>query len=163
MFQIRPIHPEEYEVLNDFLYEAIFVPKGETPPPRSIIQEPALQVYVENFGKKKDDIAFVVEVEGHIIGTVWVRDMQDYGHVEDGVPSFAISLYPEYRGCGIGTALMKKMLQELTERGYDRASLSVQKQNAAARLYQRLGFEIIDENEEEYIMIWRNKSDSITV
>ena len=79
--------------------------------------------------------------------------MNDYGHVEDGIPSFAVSLYKAYRVYGIGTALMKRMLQELAQRGYKKASLSVQKANYAAKMYQKLGFEIVDENEEEYIMI----------
>ena len=51
-----------------------------------------------------------------IVGAVWVRNMDDYGHVEDGVPSFAISLYKEYRGLGIGTMLMKRMLEELKKK-----------------------------------------------
>ena len=155
-FQVREINPEEYPVMEDFLYEAIFVPEGEIPPERSIIKLPELQVYVEGFGSEKDDICFVAEVESRIVGAVWVRDMQDYGHLEDGVPSFAISLYPEYRGCGMGTALMERMLQELTTRGYEKASLSVQKENRAAKFYQRLGFEIVGENEEEYLMMWKS-------
>ena len=32
--------------------------------------------------------------------------MNDYGHVDDDTPSFAISLYKEYRRNGIGTQLM---------------------------------------------------------
>lgn len=67
--------------------------------------------------------------------------------------SFAISLYKDYRGFGIGTALMEEMLRILKDRGYKRASLSVQKANYAVRMYQKTGFEIIDENEEEYIML----------
>lgn len=79
--------------------------------------------------------------------------MDDYGHVEDGVPSFAISLYNEYRGKGIGTAMMKQMLAELKLRGYKKASLAVQKANYAVKMYQKVGFEIVSENEEEYIMV----------
>ena len=79
--------------------------------------------------------------------------MDDYGHVEEGIPSFAISLYKEYRGYGIGTELMKKMLKELKVRGYRKASLSVQKANYAVSMYKKLGFEIVDENGEEYIMV----------
>ena len=86
-------------------------------PPREIINAPELQVYVQDFGAQKDDICFVAEVEGKIVGAVWVRIMDDYGHVEDGVPSFAISLYKEYRRHGIGTAMMKQMLTELKSRG----------------------------------------------
>ena len=46
------------------------------------------------------------------------------------------------------------MLNELSKKGYTKASLSVQKKNYAAKMYQNIGFEIIDENEEEYIMIY---------
>lgn len=152
---IREIEKTEYPVLDDFLYEAIFIPDGAQPPERNIINLPELQVYVVDFGKQKDDICFVAEVNSKVIGAVWVRVMDDYGHIEDGVPSFAISLYKEYRGYGIGTALMKRMLCELKQRGYEKTSLSVQKANYAVQMYLNVGFDIIDENEEEYIMIFR--------
>ena len=157
-YEIRKIRENEYRVLNDFIYEAIFIPEGVAPPPKSIIEQPDLQVYVRDFGTEKDDICFVAEADNRIVGAVWVRDMPDYGHIEDGVPSFAISLYKQYRNFGIGTALMKNMLDELRRRGYDRASLAVQKANYAVRMYKKAGFEIVDENEEEYIMVCRLKN-----
>ncbi len=152
-YHIRHITSKEYEFLDDFLYEAIFIPEGATAPPREIIATPQLQVYVKDFGTQEGDICFVAEVEGTIVGAVWVRIMDDYGHVEDGVPSFAISLYKEYRGLGIGTAMMKQMLAELKVRGYKRASLAVQKANYAVKMYKKVGFEVVDENEEEFIMV----------
>lgn len=152
-YTIREMRKSEYPLLNEFLYEAIYIPEGVQPPPKSIIALPELQVYVANFGNEKDDICFLAEVNGKVVGAVWVREMNDYGHIEDGVPSFAISLYKEYRGFGIGTALMKRMLCELKERGYEKASLSVQKANFALKMYKKIGFEIISENEEEYIMV----------
>ena len=150
---IREINQTEYSILDDFLYEAIFIPDGAQPPERSIINLPELQVYVADFGKEKDDICFLAEVEGKVVGAVWVRVMNDYGHIEDGVPSFAISLYKEYRGYGIGTALMRRMLCELKQRGYEKASLSVQKANYAVQMYLKVGFEVLNEHEEEYIMV----------
>jgi len=81
--------------------------------------------------------------------------MNDYGHIDDETPSFAMSLYEEYRNLGIDTALMGAMLQFLREKGYKQASLSVQKANYAVRMYRKAGFEVIDENEEEYIMVCR--------
>lgn len=150
---IREINSNEYKVLDDFLYEAIFIPEGVEAPPREIINAPELQVYVQDFGKQEGDICFVAEVDKMIVGAVWVRIMDDYGHVEDGVPSFAISLYKECRGFGIGTAMMKQMLTELKLRGYQKTSLAVQKENYAVKMYKNVGFEIVDENEEEYIMV----------
>lgn len=140
-------------MLKDFLYEAIFIPQGIEPPPKNIIENDALQVYIKDFGKLPDDKCLVAEVDEKIVGAAWVRIMNDYGHVDDETPSFAISLYKDYRGYGIGTNLMTRMLELLKRQGYKRASLAVQKENYAVKLYKKVGFEIIDENEEEYIMI----------
>lgn len=154
-YRIREISEKEYGLLEDFLYEAIFVPEGMPAPPRSIIAQPELQVYLTDFGKEKDDIGLAADVDGKIAGAVWVRIMNDYGHIDDTTPSFAISLYKEYRGAGIGTALMEEMLRILKQRGYRQASLAVQKANYAVRMYRKVGFQTIDENEEEYIMVCR--------
>ena len=143
----------EYPLLDNFLYEAIFIPDGVEPPPKSIIYRPELQVYISEFGKSKHDIALVADINGKIVGAVWVRIMNDYGHIDNKTPSFAISVYKEYRGKGIGTALMSEMLAILKKRGYEQASLSVQKKNFAAEMYRKLGFKTIDENEEEYLMV----------
>ncbi len=157
-YNIRKIREDEHTLLNDFIYEAIFIPEGVEPPPKSIINQPELQVYISNFGKEKDDICFVAEADGKVVGAVWVRDMKDYGHIAEGVPSFAISLYKEYRNFGIGTRLMETMLCELKDKGYSRTSLAVQKANYAVKMYKKVGFEIYDENDEEYIMVCELKN-----
>lgn len=140
-------------LLEEFLYEAIFVPEGMSAPPKTIIGQPELQLYLTDFGQKKDDIGLVAEVGSKVVGAVWVRIMNDYGHINDTTPSFAISLYNEYRGFGIGTALMKQMLCILKQRGYKQASLAVQKANYAVKMYRNVGFQIFNENEEEYVMV----------
>ena len=144
---------EEVKYLDTFLYEAIFIPEGVEAPPMEIINQPELQVYVDGFGTRNGDVCFVAETDGVIVGAVWVRIMDDYGHIDDKTPSFAISLLKEYRGKGIGTELMKRMLEELKSCGYKQASLAVQKKNYAVKMYLNVGFEIVDENQEEYIMV----------
>lgn len=151
---IRKIQKQEYPLLDNFLYEAIFIPEGIEPPPKSIISSPELQIYVKHFGESKDDWGLAAEVDGKIIGAVWVRIMNDYGHIDDETPSLAISLYKEYRGFSIGTAMMKEILTLLKSHGYSRVSLSVQKANYATKMYLKIGFEIVKENEEEYIMVY---------
>ena len=150
---IRKLCTEEAGLLKDFLYEAIFIPEGVEPPPRDIVERPELRVYYEYFGRGAADHCLVAEADGHVVGAVWTRIMKDYGHVDDETPSFAISLIPEYRGKGIGTRLMRNMLNLLKEQGFKQASLAVQKANYAVRMYKKVGFEIIDENDEEYIMV----------
>ena len=151
-YKIREIKESEYSVLSDFLYEAIFIPKGIEKPPKSIIEQPELQVYIADFGKA-DDWCLVAEVKGKIVGAVWVRIMNDYGYIDDETPSLAVSLYEEYRHLGLGTALMREMMQFLKDKGYKQISLSVQKANYALNMYRKVGFEVVKENEEEYIMI----------
>ena len=150
---IREIRKDEYRLLDDFLYEAIFIPKEEEKPPREIIKNEELQVYTKDFGLLKDDNCLVAEVNDKVVGACWTRIMNDYGHIDNETPSFAISLYEEYRGMGIGTKLMKEMLKLLKEKGYSKASLSVQKNNYAVKMYKNIGFKVVCENEEEYIML----------
>ena len=154
-YSIREIQTDEISLLDDFLYEAIYVPPGTPAPPRSILQEEALQVYVRDFGQKPDDKCLVAEADGTVVGAVWTRIMHDYGHVDDHTPSLAIALYPDYRGRGIGTALMTRMLEWLRQCGYQQVSLSVQKDNRAVQLYQRLGFTTVLDHDSEYLMVCR--------
>ena len=51
------------------------------------------------------------------------------------------------------TLIFGQMLMKLKLEGYKQASLAVQKMNYAVRMYRKVGFEIVDENDEEYIMI----------
>ena len=150
---IRNMLEKEYPLLEEFLYNAIFIPEGVEKPPRDIIKKPELQVYIEDFGKRKDDLCLVAECDSKIVGACWVRIMNDYGHIDDETPSFAISILERYRGNGTGTELMRKMLERLKAEGYKRASLAVQKANYAVKMYKKVGFEIVDENEQEYIML----------
>lgn len=140
-------------MLEDFLYEAIFIPEGMEVPPRSVISLPELQTYIKDFGLLKDDFALVAEIEKQIVGAVWVRIINDYGHIDSSTPSLAISPYKDYRKHGIGIAMMKEMLNLLRNHGYKSVSLSVQKANYAAKMYQKLGFKIVNENKDEWIMI----------
>lgn len=153
IFTIRELGESEYPLLEDFLYHAVFVPEGMEPPPKTIVKAPELRIYVDHFGERRDDRALAAVADGRIVGAVWVRIMDDYGHVDNDTPSFAISLCPEYRGLGIGTALMKEMLALLKRKGYAQASLAVQKANYAVKMYRSLGFVTVDENAEEYIML----------
>lgn len=149
---IREIKEREYPVLASFLYEAIFIPEGEAKPPKSIIEKPELQLYISGFGKEHDR-CLVADTGNKIAGAVWTRIINDYGHIDDETPSLAISLYKEYRNMGIGTGLMAAMLKLLKDNGYKQVSLSVQKANYADSMYKKAGFEVVNENKEEYIMV----------
>lgn len=153
MLTYRPLQPSETELLKTFIYEAIFIPEGVEPPPFDIIFRPEIALYYEGFGNGSADNCIVAEIDGKVVGAVWTRIMNDYGHVDDQTPSFAISLLKEFRNQGIGTELMRRMLQLIKNQGYKQASLAVQKANYAVRMYKKVGFEIVDQNDEEFIMV----------
>jgi ribosomal protein S18 acetylase RimI-like enzyme len=148
---------EEYPLLDDFLYNAIFVPDWYTKEvSRNIIYEnPLIYAAIKDFGTHPDDYCLVAEVDGKVAGAVWVGITEEYGHMDKETPSFSISLYKEYRNQGIGTELMRQMLELLKAKGYKKASLGVNKENYAVRMYQKVGFEIIGDgaDETEYLMV----------
>lgn len=154
---IRPLRPCELPALEEFLYLAVFVPEGVEAPPRDVIFHPGVYVYIENFGEK-DDVCLVAEQGGKIIGAAWSRILahpgkRGYGNIDPHTPELAISVLPHARSKGVGTALLSALFKTLADRGYSRISLSVQKENPALRLYTRVGFERIGENEEDFIMV----------
>ena len=158
---IRPIQTKEIPLLEDFLYEAIYQKEGDALVPRNVIEQPDLKVYIEGFGKK-EDACLVAVVDEKIVGAVWTRilsgEVKGFGNIDGETPEFAISLYKEYRGNGIGTKLMVQMLGLLREKGYAKASLSVQKDNYAFKMYKQVGFFIVEENEDDYIMVCELKA-----
>ena len=156
--KIRAMTEADYPVLREFLYQAIFIPKWVEPPPREIINEPEIFIYIKDFGGQAGDVGVVAEQDGQIIGAAWTRIIGAYGHLDNDTPELAISLFPEFRGYGIGTKLMTRLFKELRGHGYKRTSLSVQKDNPAVRFYQRLGYKITGEKldhaeHEDYLMV----------
>ena len=155
--KIRQLQESEKSILEKLLYEAIFIPEGIEPPPFEIIKTPKIDVFINDFGNKNDDYCLVAELDGMIIGGVWVRilsgEIKGFGNVDDQTPEFAISLFKEYRNQGIGTKLMFEMIDYLKNKGYKQCSLAVQKANYAVQMYKNVGFETIKEKGEEFLMI----------
>ncbi len=156
--KVRIMRESDYECLSEFLYQAVFIPEGEELPPRSIINDPEIFVYIKEFGKQPGDLGVVAEQNGQIIGAAWTRIIPAYGHIDSETPELAISILPGFRGYGIGTKLMQKLFRVLRENGCKQTSLSVQKDNPAVRFYRRLGYEMSGERldhagHEDYLMI----------
>ena len=155
--EIRELLEKEYPILEDMLYEAIYQPDENNLIPRSVLEVPKVNAYIKKFGHEKDDFCLVVDVDAVIVGAVWVRiisgDIKGYGYVDDNTPEFAISLFKKYRSQGFGTLLMTAMIDYLRKSGYTQTSLSVNKKNYAVNLYKKMGFEIIEKNDEEYLML----------
>lgn len=150
---IREIKNDELLLLEGFLYEAIYQVEKNTLP-YSVIYKPEIYVYIENFNEL-DDLCLVVEVDSLVIGAAWARIVDGFGSVDEYTHELVIAILDDYRNQGVGTTLIQETLQSLHLNGYKQVSLSVEKENYAFELYIKLGFEIIKETNDDYIMLYK--------
>ncbi|HLF24855.1 MAG TPA: GNAT family N-acetyltransferase [Anaerolineae bacterium] len=158
-YLIRPLAPADKPFVWEMLYQALHVPPGGTPFPRDIVNRPELRRYVEGWGRPDDTGFMAVEQNRRQpIGATWLRLMtaenRGFGYVDDATPELSIAMLPEYRGRGIGSALLVRLL-DLAASRYSAVSLSVARGNPALRLYQRLGFEEIGKSDAALTLIKR--------
>lgn len=155
---IREIKISEIRLLDNFLYDAIFIPKGQKKPDKEIIKLPELSRYIKDFGREAD-LCLVAEVNGVLIGAIWTRIFPEtekgYGYVDSRTPELSMSVNKNYRKQGIGTKLLKSMIEKLIQLDYAQVSLSVDKLNYAYKLYQKFGFTTIVSDDESVTMLKR--------
>lgn len=152
-YTIRELKPAEIPLLHTFLYEAIYQPEGTERLPFDVVYNPALSLYVDDWGRP-GDYCLLLEVNRAVVGAAWSRLLPDgYGRVDPATPELSISLLPAYRHTGLGSALLSRMLESLRQLKYLRVSLSVSKGNYAAAWYEKSGFRIYMEREEDYVML----------
>jgi len=157
---IRPLRKSEIVLLDEFLYDAIFIPPDCEKPPPDIIYHPEIYVYIKDFGKK-DDLCLVAENNGEVSGAVWTRYFSEaergFGFVNSETPELSMSVKEQYRGQGIGTRLLESMIKMLHKTGARQVSLSVDKINYAYRLYKKYGFEDYESCNDSIIMLLKLK------
>lgn len=133
---------------EEFLWLMLTYAAAMTPPgPRAIPIARAdayLRLHVEGWGRK-GDLGVMAIRNTHAIGAAWVRlaaNSADHAKLgSKSVPELAIAVLPEHRGKGVGTALLRDILQRC--RGtFPAVTLSVREDNPAVGLYQRMGFRV---------------------
>lgn len=140
--KIRTLGPEDAALLWEFTYLAVHVPPGTPPYPRDILEIPAIRQYAEGWGREGDLGVLACDGE-RVIGAAWLRRLtgepKGFGYVDDETPELAMSVLKEYRGQGVGSALMECVL-DLAAGRFPGVCLSVDDDNPAKRLYLRAGF-----------------------
>lgn len=153
-YTIKQVNALEYQILQKFLYEALFQPDPKNLFPFSIVETTELNKYIDKFGQLIGDYAIVSYDGENPIGLVWMRLVEGYGHVDSKTPELNISILSPYRGKEIGRTLLQTMFQLLKDKDYKQVLLSEQKANRALALYLALGFDIYAEDEETFTMIY---------
>jgi GNAT superfamily N-acetyltransferase len=144
---VREMTQQETPFLETMLHQAIFTPKGDTPPEKSIIFEPYLHHYIKDFGQKHD-ICLVATLKGKLLGAIWSRlfstEEKGYGFIDSETPEISMAVNAPYRGSGVGSILLNDLLAILKNKGYKQAALSVDLRNYAFGFYQKMGFEAVE-------------------
>lgn len=153
---IRQIEKSEYYLVKEFTYHAIFQRDKENLIGREVLDIPEIKGFYDSFGKTGDH-AFVATDCDKFIAVCWCRiicgNTTGYGNIDSCTPELGLSVISEYRKKGIGKKLLLEFLEYLKNENYSKVSLSVQKDNYALNLYQHVGFKIIKENKDDYIMV----------
>lgn len=144
-WSIRAVTADDQAFLWETLYLSLYVREGEKPFDREVVNEPHLAKYVEDWGQAGDVGYIAINHQQQPIGAVTARvlpaDNQGYGYIDDVTPELGLAVLDEYRGQGVGTALMQALLTELRQQQIAQVSLSVDPSNPVVRLYERLGFQ----------------------
>lgn len=151
------LHNSESSILEDFLFSALFIPKGQPALDKSIIKSPELNKYIKNWGKNKSDIAIKATFKNETIALIWGRKFKEnspgFGYIDDYTPELSIAVLSPYRNKGIGTELIKKITESYRKIGCQKISLSVHKLNPAYGLYIRNGFTAVREIDDSIVMV----------
>ena len=157
MVGIRELRADEVSFLKDMLYTAIaWNPERQLPLPKAeLLELPQLTIFHEGWGRQ-GDTALAAELEGQLVGLVWYRffteDVHGEGFVDQATPEVAIAVVEGQRGNGIGAALMQAIHERARADGVARVSLSVDHDNPARRLYERLGYVDVAEGDERMVL-----------
>lgn len=103
-----------------------------------------VQLYVKAWGRPGDS-AVIALLDGFPVGAAWYRlftsEPVGYGFVDQQTPELAVAVVPNARGLGVGSALMRALLERAREDGYSALSLAVDRHNEGAiGLYRQFGF-----------------------
>ena len=146
-FYIREGGKKDLPFLKEMLYFAAFwqiadgIDNAKIP---NLPDDPQISIIFHEWGKS-GDIAFIAENEdGQQIGAAWYRfytlDAHSYGFIDSDIPEIGIAVKPDFRGSGVGTAILKRLIEKAAKRNIRALSLSVERNNYAAELYKKFEF-----------------------
>ena len=148
---IRPTPLDDGEFLQQMLYEASsWNPDWPREPMEDVLADPMTMRYHEGWGRPGDG-GVIAELDGVPVGAAWYRlfteDAPGYGFVDEKIPELGLAVEPLHRRKGIGGTLLRALMVQAREEGFQALSLSVAVHNRSRMMYQRVGFERVAEDD----------------
>ncbi len=144
-FAIRPAGPNDLGFVREMLYEAAFW-RPDAPQPAASshpLEAPELAMYIEGWGRTGDRALIACRADLPL-GAAWFRLFTErahgYGFIDPETPELAVAVAAAHRERGVGKALVAAAMAQAAIDGFGQLSLSVEPDNPAVALYERLGF-----------------------
>lgn len=141
---LRRANETDVEHIRWGLYEALaWSPESRLPPLEATLEHPEVARYHRGWGRP-GDLGVIANVGEEVVGVAYCRlftgDDHGHGYVDERTPEVAVAVREGWRGTGLGTRILAELASAAREAGFDRLSLSVDTDNPARRLYERLGY-----------------------
>ncbi|MBE9509414.1 MAG: GNAT family N-acetyltransferase [Bacteroidetes bacterium] len=145
---IREIKHKEIDFLREVLYMDLYVPEGQPPFPKSVLDNPDISKYIDHWGTLPNDLALVAVFNNELIGAIWGRTFSSsiagYGFIDENTPEISMAVKEKFRNQGIGTKLIDEISKIYFSKGIKLISLSMDKRNRAKLLYVKKGFILVE-------------------
>ncbi len=158
-YKIRIGDVNDLPFLKRMLYEAVFWdPAIQRIPAEELFAVPDIAKILHEWYQREGDFALIaLDDQNNWIGSVcyrfWTDDNHVFGYIDENTPEIGIAVLQEYRGKGIGTRLMNETIQHAKNNGIKKLSLSVDPNNFALKLYQKLGFKKVSESGTSWTLV----------
>lgn len=159
---VRPAEATDAAFLAEMLVAAAFWrPDGPSGSVAEVVDRPELAHYVAGWPRAGD--LGVIALEGRQpVGAAWLRFFPDsdpgYGFLDEDTPELAMGVLKAWRAQGVGSRLLDELIDAARTRGLAAVSLSVEPDNHARRLYERVGFRRVGESSGSLTMVLRLRS-----
>jgi len=154
---IRPATKEDVQFLKKMLYEAArWNPDWPREPIEEVLADPVVVRYHAGWGREGDG-GVIAELDEQPVGAAWYRvfteEAPGFGFVVEKTPEVSIAVLPLHRRKGIGHALLHSCMVQAREEGFQALSLSVAVHNRSRMMYQRAGFQKVEERGDSWTMV----------
>ena len=153
LWVIRRAAPEDGSFMADMLVEAVnWSPEWKKKSGNRVLSAPGTAHYIAGW-PRDTDLGVIAEANGEPIGAAWLRFLPaadpGYGFVAPDVPELTIGVTAQWRGRGVGRALLRAIAGRARSAGIPQISLSVERKNFAQKLYLSEGYQIVDSSDKD--------------